>query len=586
MLRREKLLDQTNAGFKVVPGREEAAHNFLRVIDRASNMPVQFTDGSFSLPLGSVDTHNTLIHIVAAHLNYLPGGNYETVTSFLTNQEVPQHSGIRSIEIDRLDPRSVIVGLMRGDLELPFNSPQGVGNQDDVISLVTLSETLRRRPYLAKYKIGLSDDTDSIEIAAPKALDGQVQDFDYTLHRAPLERVREFGGVLYQLGSLKNPIETDPMEFAKKYRLYAKLIEEVALSFYQIHGTQSPNVTLEFAPTDEAIAGFKRTENMLEMQRRQLTAAGLLDDEGYDDEIAKHIIMERPKIRFVDIGGQKRAKTELSDVVAGLISPEEFYAEGAEPPSGVMLYGPSGTGKTLLARGTAGEAGVALFSVGLASILHSLWGKTERYIQRIFDQATEQAPAIIFLDEIDAIARQRSSLNTAYSSIVNTLLTNMDGMRERPRNVVVIGATNLLDLVDDALLRPGRFDLLVPVGLPGKQGRAEVFRIHQAKALQRALRPAEEIFDPSFDLDKFVAATKGLTGADIKEILRRSLVERVRLKRKGSTVHPLTADDLISQIIGYEPIRKDKAVRDAREERRVGFKPTSVEARSDDENDF
>ncbi len=367
-----------------------------------------------------------------------------------------------------------------------------------------------------------------------------------------------FGNPAYYLDGLKTQIEDDPKNFETKYHLYARLLEEVILSLYQAKQEISPEVTLDFVPPDDTESSVKKLEKVLGMTRRRLSVIGL-DDEVDDEEIKSKIIMERPNVTFADVGGQENGKIELSDVVAGFREPEKFTRRGTRPARGVLLYGPSGNGKTLLARATAGEANATIFSVELASILHSLWGRTERYIQKIFDLAREQDRTIILFDEIDAIARQRSSLNATYSSIVNILITNLDGMRGRADNVVVIAATNLLDLVDEALIRPGRFDIWIPVDPPDDNARLQIFEIHKKEALKIAQRPEHELFDPNFNKSLFTTCTKGFSGADIAEILRRSLLEGVRMERRGIEPHPLTAQDYVEQINLYEKIRKDKA---------------------------
>lgn len=563
---------EPDSGFKVTPKGAETAHKFLKIMNMASEMPMDLLkDKEPDLSLGSVDVHNTLVHLVAPQLIYMPDGFYEIRTAIATHS--PQRSsGLYSSRFGRelgSSSLSRLLGLgdfdSSGEISDLLSGRRTTGNLP--VTLAELAETLRRRPHLRGYEVDYSHEADEIKIIPPLTTSGTDKENSYLIMARQVPAL----GAIYHLENLKAQIESDPNVFSMRYNLYAKLLEELILSMYQANHTKSPDTILNFAPPADAGTRLRRMEKALNMGKRQLSAAGLIEN-GDDEDIEKRIVMEKPNVKFDDVGGQERAKVELSDVVAGLKDPQEFYAEGAVPPTGVMLYGPSGTGKTLLARATASEADATIFSVGLASILHSLWGKTERYIQRIFDKAQEQAPSIIFFDEIDAIARQRSSLNQAYSSIVNVLLTNMDGMQERASNVVVIGATNLLDLVDDALLRPGRFDLLVPVELPDDVARAQVFNIHKLQALSRATRLEDEIFDPEFDLDKFVAKTKGFSGADIKEVLRRGLVERVRLRRRGLAPLPMTADDLIEQIAQYETVRKDKA---SRVNRVIGFQSQS-----------
>lgn len=563
MITRESSADQS--GFRVEASGADLAHKWLLVIDRASKLPIQILkeDDDSSLGLGELDIHNTLIHKIDARAAYIPGGDYKLMTLLIPKIDKipsPNRSRMYRSGLHEADELSQLLGgVLGGGLAGRGISFEGfmVGGGELPVGLGLLAQVMNRRGNLPGYRVEYDFDQQEVKvIPSENASEGNEHSKFTLLGKTDVPTMPP----LYFLENKEERVPENPDEFARKYGFYARLVEEVVLSLYEAKSEISPDTVFNFAPDDNTATSIKQAEQKLSFAKRQLSAAGFMED-GDDEDIDKRIVIEKPRVRFTDVGGQEKAKTELGDVVAGLADPDEFYSEGAEPPSGVMLYGPSGTGKTLLARATAGEANATIFSVGLASILHSLWGKTERYIQRIFDKAAEQAPAIIFLDEIDAIARQRSSLNQAYSSIVNVLLTNMDGMQERSRNVVVIGATNLLDLVDDALLRPGRFDMLIPVDLPDDAGRAQIFAIHRQKAIERATKPVDEIFDSHFDIAKLISSTRGFSGADIAEILRRGLVERVRTKRRGVNSHPLTAEDLIEQIALYEKVRRDKANR-------------------------
>lgn len=559
-------------GFRVEASGADLVHKWLGVIDKASQLPIPILkeDDDPSLGLGTLDVHNTLIHQIDARAAYISGGNFELKTILFPRKDEirsPRSRTYGSGLFGADESGQILSGVLGGGLAGRGISIEGFmlgGGGELPVGLGRLAEVMRRRDSLPGHRVEYDFDRQEVKVVPTNISSESNGHSKFTLQgRTDVPTMPPF----YFIENEKEKVPEDPDEFARKYGFYAGLVEEVVLSLYEAKRESSPDAVFNFTPADGTETRIKQAEQKLSFAKRQLSAAGFVDD-GDDEDIDKRIVIEKPRVRFTDVGGQEKAKTELSDVVAGLADPDEFYSEGAEPPNGVMLYGPSGTGKTLLARATAGEANATIFSVGLASVLHSLWGKTERYIQRIFDKAAEQAPAIIFFDEIDAIARQRSNLNQAYSSIVNVLLTNMDGMQERSQNVVVVGATNLLDLVDDALLRPGRFDMLIPVDLPDDAGRAQIFEIHRQKALERATKPVDEIFDRNFDMAKLISGTRGFSGADISEILRRGLVERVRTKRRGIAPHPLTAEDLIEQIAIYEKVRRDKA---NRTDRGLGF---------------
>lgn len=535
-------------GFRVEASGSDIALNWLRTTETATSLPVQILeDQEPMLPLGRIEIRNSLLESVYSGLSYLRGAQYQFRTHFIFRQNRPANSGVIS-ELLVLPRRQSLEESVGQVLENILGMGANAKPAEHPVSLQLLTQTIQERERFPSYKFEFNSDIDAV-----------MQPIDSNPEYSIIAPVVPSLGPIYSFENIRAKIPTDPEEFARKYEFYARIVEEVVLSLYQASEKNSPNTILNFAPPDNTTDSIRQLEKKLSFTKKQLNAAGYIED-GYDEDIERGIVLDRPVTRFVDVGGQEKAKTELSDVVAGLENPYEFYSEGAEPPNGVLLYGPSGTGKTLLARATAGEAEAKIFAVGLASILHSLFGKTERYIQRIFDKAREEAPAIIFFDEIDAIARQRNHLNAAYSSIINTLLTNMDGMRERTDNVVVLGATNMLELVDDALLRPGRFDLLIPVELPDETGRAQVLEIHRRMAIERALRRGvtAEIFEPDFDLEKLVKKTQGFSGADLAEILRRALVERVRLKRRGINPGLLSAANVIYQIDQYEQVRKDK----------------------------
>lgn len=231
--------------------------------------------------------------------------------------------------------------------------------------------------------------------------------------------------------------------------------------------------------------------------------------------------VERPQVTFADVAGEEEAKAELAQVVDFLKNPAKYHRIGARLPRGVLLVGPPGTGKTLLARAVAGEAGVPFFSVSASEFVEMFVGVGASRVRDLFERAKAQAPAIIFIDELDAVGRQRFAGlgvgNDEREQTLNQLLVEMDGF-EAHTDVVVIAATNRPDVLDPALLRPGRFDRQVVVGLPDKRGRAAILRIHT-----RGIPIA-----PDVDLDGLAAATPGFSGADLANLVNEAALVAAR----------------------------------------------------------
>ena len=231
-------------------------------------------------------------------------------------------------------------------------------------------------------------------------------------------------------------------------------------------------------------------------------------------------------IRFEDVGGQEAAKAELEAICIAVREPARFRRWGARPPRGVLLFGPPGTGKAMLARALAHESGATFIHVRASDVVSKWYGEAEQKLQQAFDWARRERPSVLFFDEVDALARSREDAHEATHRIVSTFLENMDGLRELD-GVVVLAATNRPDAVDDALTRPGRFDRLVEVPLPSAPERRAIFEVHLARAVRQARR---ELFEPIDDEGwrALLDASEGFSGADIAEVVRRALEARVR----------------------------------------------------------
>jgi len=237
--------------------------------------------------------------------------------------------------------------------------------------------------------------------------------------------------------------------------------------------------------------------------------------------LIREVYVEVPEVHWSDIGGLEDVKQQLREAVEWpMKSPEIFEQMGIEPPKGILLYGPPGTGKTLLAKAVATESGSNFIAVRGPEILSKWVGESEKAIRQIFRRARQVAPAIIFFDELDAIAPARGyrhDTSGVTDRIVNQLLTEMDGI-EPLRNVVVIAATNRPDIIDPALLRPGRFDRLIYVPPPDEKARLEIFKVHTRK-----MPLAEDV-----DLKELARKTEGYTGADIAAVCREAAMIALR----------------------------------------------------------
>lgn len=228
-----------------------------------------------------------------------------------------------------------------------------------------------------------------------------------------------------------------------------------------------------------------------------------------------------PKVRFADVAGQQNAKREVAEVVQFLKDPSQFRKLGAEPPRGVLLLGPPGTGKTLLARALAGEAEVPFFNISASEFIEVFVGVGASRVRSMFEEAKKRAPSIIFIDELDAIGRVRGAGfgggHDEREQTLNQILSEMDGF-EGHEAVIVLAATNRPDVLDPALLRPGRFDRHVSLDLPDKRAREDILRVHvRDKPLAKDV-----------DLSQLAAGTPGFSGADLKNLANEAAIACAR----------------------------------------------------------
>ncbi len=262
-------------------------------------------------------------------------------------------------------------------------------------------------------------------------------------------------------------------------------------------------------------------------RRMSQTGAGVMS---IGKSQAKEIEGEKTNVTFADVGGADEVAVELKEIIGFLKSPDRFTRLGAKLPKGVLLVGPPGTGKTLLARATAGEANVPFFSISGSDFVEMFVGVGAARVRDLFEQAKAKAPCIVFIDEIDAIGQSRATAgvmgtNDEREQTLNQLLSEMDGF-EANQGVVIMGATNRPEVLDKALLRPGRFDRQIQVVLPTEEGRRQILRIHT-----RDVPLADED-----DLDRVAQITAGFSGADLANLVNEAALLAVREDRDAVTL--------------------------------------------------
>ena len=263
-----------------------------------------------------------------------------------------------------------------------------------------------------------------------------------------------------------------------------------------------------------------------------------------------------PQVSFSDVAGVEEAKEELQEVVEFLKYPERFLALGAKIPKGVLLVGPPGTGKTLMARAVAGEAGVPFFNISGSEFVEMFVGVGASRVRDLFDQAKRNSPCIVFVDEIDAVGRHRGAgLGGGHDEreqTLNQILVEMDGF-DTGTNVIVIAATNRPDILDPALLRPGRFDRRVVLDNPDLKGRKQILDVHSKG------KPLDE----ELDLERVARQTVGFSGADLANLVNESAILAARRAKKliGSSEFAEAIDRIIAG-----PARRSRVISDREKE--------------------
>jgi cell division protease FtsH len=271
---------------------------------------------------------------------------------------------------------------------------------------------------------------------------------------------------------------------------------------------------------------------------------------GFGKSKAKQLTKETPKTTFADVAGVDEAVEELYEIKDFLQNPARYQALGAKIPKGVLLYGPPGTGKTLLARAVAGEAGVPFYTIAGSDFVEMFVGVGASRVRDLFEQAKQNSPCIIFVDEIDAVGRQRGAgLGGGHDEreqTLNQLLVEMDGFGART-GVILIAATNRPDILDPALLRPGRFDRQIPVSVPDLAGRRAILKVHGAG------KPMA----PDADLEGLAKRTVGMSGADLANVLNEAALLTAR--ENGTVITSEALEESVDRVIGG-PRRKSRII--------------------------
>ncbi|TMD43130.1 MAG: ATP-dependent zinc metalloprotease FtsH, partial [Chloroflexi bacterium] len=251
-----------------------------------------------------------------------------------------------------------------------------------------------------------------------------------------------------------------------------------------------------------------------------------------------------PKTTFHDVAGVDQAQFELQEMVDFLRDPQKFQKLGGRMPKGVLLIGPPGTGKTLLARAIAGEAGVPFFSISASEFVEMFVGVGASRVRSLFEDAKKHSPSVVFVDELDAVGRQRGAGlgggNDEREQTLNQLLVEMDGFDQREA-VVVVAASNRADVLDPALLRPGRFDRRVIVDRPDRRGRAAILKVHTRNVP----------LDPDVELDIIARSTPGLVGADLSNLVNEAALHASRVNRTAVTMQDFE-DSFDRVVLGSE----------------------------------
>ncbi len=351
------------------------------------------------------------------------------------------------------------------------------------------------------------------------------------------------------------PSNTDILEILRTSKLSSEQIDRANVSFRGGDNTSTiiSQLLIAVVPTMLIVWLLWRMMRSVRMGQDQAMSFGRSRARVARD-------MERPQVTFSDVAGAEEAKEELKEIVEFLKEPEKFIRLGARVPKGVLMVGPPGTGKTLMARAVAGEAGVPFFSISGSEFVEMFVGVGASRVRDLFERAKSEAPAIIFIDEIDAVGRHRGAgLGGGHDEreqTLNQILVEMDGF-ETGTNVIIVAATNRPDILDPALLRPGRFDRKVIMDNPDVKGRHSILKVH-AKGKPLA---------PDVDLERIARITAGFSGADLENLINEAAILAAR--RNLKTIGMSELQESMERVV-MGPERKTRVISE-REKRVVAY---------------
>ena len=394
-----------------------------------------------------------------------------------------------------------------------------------------------------------------------KALqDGNVKDITYQPNSSVIQITGTYEKAVTEKSDLSSTIRLFSVSEKATYKKFSSIIlaSDSTISNLQTLA-EKHNVKVTVKPESSNSLWFNLLINLLPlglvmviffMMMNQGGGGGARGAMNFGRNKAKALEKNNIKVRFSDVAGAEEEKQELVEVVEFLKDPKRFTKLGARIPAGVLLEGPPGTGKTLLAKAVAGEAGVPFFSISGSDFVEMFVGVGASRVRSLFEDAKKSAPAIIFIDEIDAVGRQRGvgmgGGNDEREQTLNQLLIEMDGF-EGNEGIIVIAATNRSDVLDPALLRPGRFDRKVLVGRPDVKGREAILKVH---AKNKPL--AEDV-----DLKLVAQQTPGFVGADLENVLNEAAL--VAARRNKTVIDASDIDEAEDRVIAG-PSKKDRTI--------------------------
>ena len=382
--------------------------------------------------------------------------------------------------------------------------------------------------------------TQGILLGTPALANNTQKSLSYSdlLEKIKAGQVQEIDAYPSQgLAKVRLEGQNEPMYTVNLFEYNPELLDQIRAQKINFEVKRSPDNSAAMGLIFNVLIVFVVVTVLLTILRRSSQSQG--NALNFGKSRARFQMEAKTGVLFDDVAGIEEAKEELQEVVSFLKKPEKFTAIGAKIPKGVLLVGPPGTGKTLLAKAIAGEAGVPFFSISGSEFVEMFVGVGASRVRDLFRKAKENAPCIIFIDEIDAVGRQRGAGigggNDEREQTLNQLLTEMDGF-EGNTGIIIIAATNRPDVLDTALLRPGRFDRQVTVDLPTYNGRLGILEVHARN----------KKITPEVSLKAIARRTPGFSGADLANMLNEAAILTAR--RRKEAVTPLEIDDAIDRV--------------------------------------